>query len=282
MDASLSRKMWRTLEPVHGMIYFAPEAATAYAAAGLDDARAGYFASRAAPMGAVPAEVVVATFFNFNPALVGRAVPRCWSLASPSVMLAARLDAVDLALQRILGAAVDGPEVAEAAELARVAATAPTMSVVGRPLYAGHASLPWPDAPHLVLWHAISLLREYRGDGHIAALVGAGLGAVDALVIHAGTGEVPRVALQSSRAWDDASWEAGVLRMQERGWIGPDGALTTSGRAHRNHVEDRTDALALAPWTHLGGEGCDRLRALGRPLSQAVVAAGTFNVMPTT
>jgi hypothetical protein len=283
VDASVARKTWRTLEPVHGMIYFAPEAAAAYAAAGLDDARAGYFASRAAPMGAVPAEVVVATFFNFNPTLVGRAVPRCWSLVAPEVMLAARLDAADMALRRILGSSVaEGSEVAEAAALARTAATAPTMSVVGRPLYAGHASLPWPDAPHLVLWHAISRLREYRGDGHIAALVGAGLGAVDALVIHAGTGEVPRAALQQSRAWDDASWEAGVARMHARGWVDPDGSLTASGREHRAGVEDLTDRLALAPWEHLGAEGCARLRSLVRPLSQAVVAANTFTVMPTT
>jgi hypothetical protein len=276
MDASTSRKVWRTLEPVHGMIYFAPEAAAAYADAGLEDARAGYFASRSAPMGAVPAEVVISTFFNFNPALVRRAVPRCWELSSPERMLAARLDAADAALRRVLGPLSGADVIEEAASLARIAATAPAMSVVGRPLYAGHASLPWPEATHLVLWHAISLLREYRGDGHIAALVTEGVGPVEALVLHAATGEVPRVALQTSRAWDDDAWEAAVSGLEARGWVTADGSFTDAGRAHRTRVEDLTDELALAPWRHLGADGCARLRDLVRPMSQAVVAAGTF------
>ncbi|MHB8467887.1 MAG: SCO6745 family protein [Acidimicrobiales bacterium] len=276
----LSRQMWRTLEPVHGMIYFAPEAAAAYADAGLDDARAGYFASRSAPMGAVPAEVVIATFFNFNPILVRRAIPRAWELASPAQLLQARLDAADAALRRILGAAVDGPEMAEASALAHTAATAPALSPAGRPLFAGHASLPWPDAPHLVLWHAISLLREYRGDGHIAALVTSGVTGIESLVEHAGTGEVPRAALQQSRAWDDDSWSSAVASLAARGWASPDGSLTDTGLAHRQGVEDLTDQLAMAPWEHLGASSCDRLRSLVRPFSQAVVATGTFGLRP--
>ena len=266
------RKMWRTLEPVHGMIYFAPEATAAYAAIGLAE---GYFASRAAPMGAVPAEVVIATFFNFNPALVRRSVPACWSIASPTAILEARLSGADEALRRILGPSIESPEMEEAATLARAACDA-DLSPAGRPLYAGHASLPWPEAPHLVLWHAISRLREYRGDGHVALLVGAGLTGIEALVIHAGTGEVPRAALQSSRAWSDDQWAAGVQSLVARGWATPDGALTTAGLAHRAAVEDGTDQLALAPWSHLGLDGCDRLRFLVRPFSKAVVAAGTF------
>jgi hypothetical protein len=275
----LARKMWRTMEPVHGMIYFAPEAAAAYADAGLDDARAGYFASRAAPMGAVPAEVVIATFFNFNPVLVRRAIPRAWELSSPARLLAARLDAADAALRRVLP--VSSPEMEEAAALARTAASAPAMSVAGRALYAGHASQPWPDAPHLVLWHALSLLREYRGDGHIAALVAEGVSGIEALVIHAGTGEVPRAVLQDTRAWDDASWSAAVSALVERGWVTADGSLTDAGRSHRARVEDLTDRLAMAPWEHLGDESCDRLRSLVRPFSQAVVGSGTFGRPPS-
>jgi hypothetical protein len=273
MEPVMARKMWRTLEPYHGMIYFAPEATAAYEAVGVTG-RGGYFASRAAPMGAVPAEVVIATFFNFNPALVRQGIPSAWEAATPDQLLDARLAAADAALRRALGDQVADPSVERAAELARTAAEACTPE--GRPLYAGHASLPWPAPPHLALWHAITLLREFRGDGHIACLVDAGMEGIDALVLHAASGDVPRAALQSSRAWDDAAWAASVARLGERGIVDGDGAFTEAGAAVRQHIEDRTDALALAPWAALGEAGCDELRGLVRPLSKAIVEGGTF------
>jgi hypothetical protein len=58
----------------------------------------------------------------------------------------------------------------------------------GRPLHAGHAELPWPDSPLAALWHAITLLREYRGDGHIIALVANGPRGLEALITCAATG----------------------------------------------------------------------------------------------
>ena len=273
MEPVMARKMWRTLEPYHGMIYFAPEATAAYETLGVMGFD-GYFASRAAPMGAVPAEVVVATFFNFNPEVVHAAIPAVWATATPADMLGARLGAADAALRRALGDQVHDPAGGRAAELARVASSACTAP--GRPLYAGHASLPWPSPPHLVLWHAISLLREFRGDGHIACLVDAGLDGIDALVVHAASGEVPRSALQSSRHWDDAAWDASVSRLQGRGLVTADGAFTEAGAALRQHIEDQTDALALAPWAALGEDGCDELRSLVRPLSKAIVEGGGF------
>ena len=271
----MARKMWRTLEPYHGLIYFAPEATAAYEALGVHGFD-GYFASRAAPMGAVPAEVVIATFFNFNPEIVHQAIPTAWETATPAQLLDARLDAADAALRRAAGDLLDhdSDAVGLAAELARTAAEACTMA--GRPLYAGHAGLPWPDAPHLALWHAITLLREFRGDGHIACLVDAGLDGLDALIFHAASGEVPRAALQTSRHWDDPAWDASVAELQARGMVDGDGSFTAAGAALRQHIEDRTDALALAPWTALGMEGCDELRSLVRPLSKAIVEGGTF------
>lgn len=273
MEPVMARKMWRTLEPYHGVIYFAPEATAAYEALGVVGFD-GYFASRAAPMGAVPAEVVIATFFNFNPDIVRHAIPATWEIASPAQLLDARLSAADAALQRVLGDQVDDPSMVRAAELARSATRACTAA--GRPLYAAHASLPWPTPPHLVLWHAISLLREFRGDGHIACLVDAELDGIDALVLHAASGEVPRAALQTSRHWDDAAWEAAVARLAGRGLVDQAGAFTQEGAALRQHIEDRTDALALAPWAALGVAACDELRSLVRPLSRAVVESGTF------
>ena len=269
----MARRMWRTLEPYHGLIYFAPEATAAYEALGVMGFD-GYFASRAAAMGPVPAEVVVATFFNFNPEVVRAAIPRAWSAASPEQLVVARRSAADAALRRATGRELDTPDVARAAELARAAAEACTAP--GRPLHAAHASLPWPTEPHLVLWHAITLLREFRGDGHVAALLDAELGGIDALVVHAASGEVPRSALQTTRGWTDEAWHASVAHLAERGVVDGEGTLTPDGLALRQHIEARTDALALAPWEAVGAVGCDELRALVRPLSRAIVDGGAL------
>jgi len=273
----VARKTWRTLEPIHGLIYFAPEAAERYAALGIN-ARAGYFASRAAAMGPVPAEVVIATFFNFNPDLVRAGIPEAWKAASTDEILRARLDAADAALRRVLGEVMGAAEMTRAAALARVAAEAATDHLDGRPLFAGHARLEWPEEPHLVLWHAQTLLREYRGDGHIAALTVAGLSGIEALVVHAATGEVAARVLQATRAWSDEQWAGAVEAVRARGWLtdGDELALSEAGTAHRQEVEDSTDRLAVDAYAALGEDGCAELRALARPLSKAVVASGTF------
>jgi hypothetical protein len=271
----MARKMWRTLEPYHGLIYFAPEATAAYEALGVMGFD-GYFASRAAPMGAVPAEVVVATFFNFNPAIVHRAIPAAWATTTPAALIDARFEAAARALRRAAGDLLDDASVSRAAELARAAAEACDMA--GRPLCAGHIALTWPDDPVLVLWHAITVLREFRGDGHIACLVEAGLDGIDALVFHAASGEVPRAGLQGTRQWDDAAWDVAVTKLGGLGWVEPDGSFTDAGAARRQQIEDRTDALALRPWEVLGEQGCDELRSLVRPLSKAIVAGGTFGL----
>jgi hypothetical protein len=273
MEPLMARKMWRTLEPYHGLIYFAPEASAAYEALGVHGFD-GYFASRSAAMGAVPAGVVVATFFNFEPGAVGRTIPQVWETATPAQLLEARLAAADAALRRATGQALDGDDVGRAASLAREAAE--HCRPAGRPLFAAHADLPWPEAPHLALWHAITLLREFRGDGHIACLVAAQLDGIDALVVHAASGEVPRSALQTSRGWDDAAWHASIERLADRGLVDGSGAFTEAGAALRQEIEDQTDRLALAPWAALGEEGCDELRQLVRPLSKAIVGSGTF------
>jgi hypothetical protein len=284
MDPVIARKTWRTLEPVHGMIYFAPEGHEAYTAVGLRGNRMGYFASRAAAMGPVPAEVVIATFFNFEPSLVRASIPEAWSLATPEAVLAARLVAVDRALRRAWGDdVITSSDLATAANLARTAALAASEHPEGRPLFAGHAGLAWPDEPHLVLWHAQALLREFRGDGHIATLVAEGLSGIEALVIHEATGEIPSPVLRTSRAWSDDQWTAAVDRLAERGLVEPGDELrlTEAGRVNRSSVEERTDALALAAYVPLGDDGCQRLREIGRPLSRAVIDAGLLNPDPS-
>jgi hypothetical protein len=273
MDALTARKTWRTLEPIHGAIYFAGEARDEYRAIGLDDRMTGYFASRSAPMGAVPADVVIATFFNFDHDLVRRSMDGVWDRVAPSEVLAARLRGADGMIRAHAAAHVDTPEVAEAAVLARAAALAACTRPEGRPLFAGHASLPWPDEPHLVLWHAQSLLREFRGDGHISALTVAGLDGCEALVTHGAAGDVSSEILKATRQRTGDDWLAAEERLRERGWLDPDLALTDLGREQRDWIEARTDELAAAPYDAIGTDGCARLRALCRPISQAMMGA---------
>ena len=258
----VSRRAHRALETLHSMIYFAPEADEEYAAIGLRPGRMGYFASRSAPMGAVSPGVTAATFYSFNPTLVARHIPRAWTLAATDDILAARLRAADRALRRLLGDDVlGGPEVAEAAELARAATG--DLRPDGRPLFAGHAQLDWPGAAHLVLWHAISLLREYRGDGHVAALVAGDLTGLDALVTHTATGQGFTVeAAKATRGWSDEQWAGAVGSLRERGLLDGNG-LTEAGQATRDAVEGETDRLAVAPWRSLGQERTVRLTELG-------------------
>jgi hypothetical protein len=274
-----ARRTWRSVEPVHGMIYFAPEAAEAYRTLGLE-AESGYFASRAAPMGAVSAETVIATFYNFHPRLVRSAIPTAWKAASPEAIVASRSEAADGALRRVLGDAVGSPELARAAGLARAAAELAADHVGGRPLFAGHAGLAWPETPHLVLWHAQACLREFRGDGHIAALVLAEIGPVEALIMHVASGEVPIGFLRSSRGWSDDEWDAGVERLRQRGLLeaGSELGLSPTGLELRQRVEDETDRLAVVPYQAIGEDGCSELRALARPFSRAIVDQGSFGV----
>ena len=266
--ATVARKCWRTLEPVHGMIYFVPEAADRYAEIGVTG-RSGYFGSRSAAMGAVTAGVVRATFFNFQPDLVARAMDGLWDRVTPQQMLDARLSAVDDALRRLLGDEVDGQEVTEAVALLRPVADAARQHPEGRPLFAGHAELPEPEAPHLTLWYLITVLREFRGDGHIAALVDAGLGGVEALVLHGASGEVSPRVLKDSRAWSDNAWNAAVDGLRGRGLLEGDG-LSTRGAELRAGIEDRTDELAAPAWAAIGVDDAARLRAMVRPWSKAI------------
>jgi hypothetical protein len=235
-------------------------------------------------MGAVSAEVVIATFFNFQPRVVRAAIPSVWSISSPEAVLEARVHSADAALRRMLGDAVDSPEMARAADLTRAVAERAAEHLGGRPLFAGHARLPWPDSPHLVLWHGQTCLREFRGDGHIAALLLAEISPVEALVVHVASGEVPIDFLKSSRGVSDQEWEAGVEKVRSRSWLNPavggDARLSLSeaGKTVRQRVEDETDVLDVFPYESIGEDGCAELRTLARPFSRAVVAAAGLGI----
>jgi hypothetical protein len=272
MDPVIARKTWRTLEPYHGAIYFVPEAAEEYRAVGVDDRMSGYFASRSAAMGPVPASVVIATFFNFDPGLVRRSMDGIWDTVTPQAMIDARLRAADRMIRRIAPDSIGSPDTVEAADMARKAAMVACMRTEGRPLFAGHASLPWPEEPHLVLWHAQALLREYRGDGHIAALTVEGLSGCESLVTHAAAGDVTAGVLQATRQRTGDDWLAAEERLRSIGWLDPDYGLTDLGAERRAWIEQRTDELASAPYDAIGVEGCARLRSIVRPISKMMLA----------
>jgi hypothetical protein len=261
--------MWVRFEPYHDVTYFTPESRAAVDAVGAKGGWMGYFATRAAPLGAVSAERVTSAFYNFHPRLVSRAVPDAWRIAAPSAFLAARLTGVDEALRRMLGdAVVDGPEVAEAAKLAvEAAGHAPT---AGRALAAANAELDWPEPPHLALWQATTLFRESRGDGHIAALITAALDPCEALVIFAADRGLRADYIQQARHWSAAEWESARRRLIERGLLGEAGALTEAGAELRRWVEDRTDSAAAAPWLALGEDRTDRLIELLTPIARTL------------
>lgn len=273
MDELIARKMWATLEPYHAMIYFAPEADAEWDRLGFPHHGMGYFASRAAAMGAVAPAVVAATFYNFNPAVVERFIPAAWHIASPEEIIDARYRAVDAALRRQIGDATDSADMKETAAVAREAATACPPD--GRPLFAAHAALAWPEEPHMALWHAITLLREFRGDGHIGCLIGASLGPVEALVSYAATDRAPSANFYRwSRGWSEKKWAAAEDRLRARGWLDEERSLTSDGESGRESIEAATDRLAMAPWLALGQVASDELRARVRPWSKAIVATG--------
>jgi hypothetical protein len=276
MDAFAAGQLTRSLDAVHSVSYFAPAAAEKFGALGMPG-RMGYFAARSAPMGAVGANVVTATFFNFSPDLISSCIPAAWQLAAPETVNRARYEVVDEALPQLLGAELaHSAEVARAAALLRRVAEA-IPSADGRPLYAGHAELDWPAEPYGQLWHAITLLREYRGDGHIAVLVGEGLTGLESLITHIATGigfdpEFGRWL----RGWTREQWDAAVDGLRERGLLDADSVLTQSGVDLRTVIEDRTDDLAYAPWRTLSEDEAGELVRTAATLRAAVQAAKVF------
>ena len=275
LDPRLIARAHRAVEPLHSQVYFAPEHDEHLGALGLRPGRMSYFAGRAAAMGPVGAGVVTATFYNFSPSLVARHIPQAWTLAPPERVLAARRDAARASLTRLLGEeAAASAEVAELIGLLQEACA--VLTPEGRPLYAGHADQPWPDEPLLDLWHAATLLREHRGDGHLAALLTAGLSGLEALITHTATGRgFTETAAKALRGWSDEEWAAGWSRLAERGLI-DDAGLTTDGEHVRAAIEAQTDVLSRAPWEHLGADRTERVVELARVLARRLVAGGAF------
>ncbi|MDT0444296.1 SCO6745 family protein [Streptomyces johnsoniae] len=276
LPALAARRCYNVLNQIHAAIYFSPDLGEELAKLGLKDTAAAYFVGRAAPLGRVGAGTVTATFFNFDHELIARLIPAAWDVVSPEAVLEARLRATDSMLRRVLGEEVTASkEVAEAAELALHATEACTRQA--RPLYAANADLPVPDAPHLALWHAATLLREHRGDGHLMTLVGAGLDPVEALASHTATGQgMSTKWVLRTRGINAEEWESGRQRLRDRGVLTADNELTEAGKRLRKDLEAETDRLDAAPYEHLGAEGVARLTELATTLSTTARKNGAF------
>jgi hypothetical protein len=268
---SLSRQAWRDLEVLHLVGYFAPEVTEAYVGLGLDP-RLAYFAGRAAALGPAGAGLTVATFYVFAPRLVEAALPAAWETTTPEQVVAARRSGVAAALERVVG----HPDVAEALAIARDVCAA--LQPPGRPRYAAHAELPWPDDDLVALWHAATLVREHRGDGHLAVLRVAGIDPVEATVLGGLYSSSTRF-LHKTRGWSPEEYDAATDRLRGRGWLDADGDFTDAGRAARQQVEDDTDRLALTGWERVGPERTERLHELADPWRRLVLDAG---VLPRT
>ncbi|MEU5611571.1 hypothetical protein AB0H03_23025 [Streptomyces sparsogenes] len=269
--AATARAMWPLFEPIHAVTYFAPEALAAYEDAGLRGFWRGYFAGRAAPLGPVGPEPVVAAFFGFAPAMVARALPAVWALAAPERALELRRAGATAALTRLLAGYEHEVELAAEA----LAPLAADLDGAGRVLTAAYGALDFPTDPAGRLWHAATLLREHRGDGHVAALVAAGLDGCEALALRAAV-DLPRAELQPYRGWTDEEWAAAGRRLLERGLVAPDGSATDAGRDLLHTVEAATDRAAERPWRTLGAEEVARLTGLLRPLAAACGTALRF------
>src|SRR5580658_2107138 len=227
MDERLrtARRIWTLVEPVHAVTYFSPEAKSAFKDAGLRGFWRGYFAGRSAPLGAVNAAPVIASFYNFAPSMVTRALPAVWELISPEQALATRAAGATAALRRLL--ADTHADVALAADLLMTALAG--LNCSGRVLASANAALPVPDEPVARLWHAATLLREHRGDGHFAALVAAGVDGCESLVLRGGFDDNYRAQVQPLRGWTDEDWERAAARLGQRGWLDPAGRATQEG-----------------------------------------------------
>ncbi|MFC5635584.1 SCO6745 family protein [Streptomyces bullii] len=276
LEQRAGRRCHNALNSLHSAHYFSPDLGRELGAVGVTDPRAVNFAVRSAALGPAGPGTVAAAFYNYKYELVARHVPAVWAVASPEQVLAARARAVDATLRRLLGdQVVASAEMAKAARLALRATEA--CSRGARPLYAAHADLPVPDEPHMAFWHAATLLREHRGDGHLAVLVSAGLDGLEALVTHTATGKgmTPKWVF-GTRGWSREEWDAAVERLRERGLLDGTGELTERGVALREEIEHETDRLDRAPYEHLGPDGVARLTDLGTTFARTALAAGAF------
>jgi hypothetical protein len=268
---SSARALRDAIEPFHAVCYFAPEIRHRYVDELGQHPWAAYFAQRAAPMGAVTAPLVAATFYGFSPRLVSRSIPSVWQVISPAEATTHRLEATAIAIRRLLGRP-DVEMVDRANDLAGRALAG--CDFAGRPLSAAHADIEPSDDPLIEVWRRVAVLREYRGDGHVTALVHAGVGPIESLMTARGFGDFTPESYRKLRGWSEEEWEAGLERCQSAGWIDDALHLTDAGTAIRWEIEAETDRLFEGPLEALGQDGVEELTEIVGTMSRAISGSG--------
>jgi hypothetical protein len=264
--------MFDLIEPIGVIPYSADEPTEAMFALGFTSYWDTYFAGRAAPLGSsVPAEVVHALFYNFAPGEVARHIPKVWDMTTPEAAIAARQGGCVKALRRILGDLIDTPGFARAVELLTKAATSAPLD--GRPMYAALRGLPQPEEPVARLFHAASMLREHRGDGHIAALMAEGIGGLEAHVLLAVDLGIPAPTFGRIHHLPTAQLSDLIDTMKDRGLLEDEATFTPAGRQVKDRVEALTDHLAAVPYEVLEPAELDELIAALEPLAHRLIAA---------
>lgn len=269
--SSIARRMFELIEPIGVIPYSSDEANKPLFDLGFTNYWDVYFAGRAAPLGLVPAEVVDALFYNFAPGEVARHIPKVWRTTTPEAAIAARQIGCVRVLRRILGHHVDSPAFAHAVHLLLKAATSAPYE--GRPMYAALRATQVPEGDVAGLFHAATLLREHRGDGHIAALMTEGIGGLEAHVLVALDMGIPAEKFGRIHHLPAAQIAAVVDGMRDRDLIGDDGQLTKEGRAVRQRVEALTDGLAAKPYESLEPDEIDELVESLEPLATLLLDA---------
>ncbi|MFF4398513.1 hypothetical protein [Streptomyces sp. NPDC001480] len=272
MSIDAVREVSLAVNAAHRFIYLVPESAQQAAELGVTDRAPAYFAFRSAPMGAVPWQVTLATFYNFSSRAV-RSMTGVWDAAPPERWQAARFIAAERAMRRA-GVHLTDDQIDEARSLTDPVITAADHA--GKPLAAANSSVPLPPDPLTALWQQITVLREWRGDAHIGVLVDNRLGPCDCNVLHTATGRLPTAIVRNTRQWNDEEWAAAIDRLVRRGWLNTDGTATAAGATAREQIEAETDEHCAALWAPIGDAAARRLAALITPIDDAFAAAGTY------
>jgi hypothetical protein len=269
------RRMGVAISSAHQFIYVAPEGDEEAAKFGVGSGEPtgpSYFAFRAAALGAVPWQVVLAVFYNFAPRVV-RTMTGVWDAATPEQWQDARFAAVGRAMRRV-GVPLTADEIAEARSL--IDPVVAGADYAGKTLAAANASVPLPADPLVALWQQIAVLREWRGDAHFALLAASRLGPCDCNVANCAAGRHSAELARATRRWNEEEWAAATARLMERGWLDADAAMTEFGAAERERIEAETDELCAPLWAPTGDDGALRLAALVKPIRDAFVASGAY------
>ncbi len=273
---AVARELWKRIESIHAVTYFAPESVAAAKAVGLKGFWMGYFGFRAAPMGQVEAGSVHAAFANFALPMVERSLPDAWTHATPAQLLEARAVAAAEALLSL------SPTLASISDSGRVdadlngslATIVDHADPLGRVLFAANAGLDNRADAVEQLWQLCTTLREHRGDGHVIALASHRVDGCQAHRLHAAAHSTPHEILRSNRGFNEDDWQAAAARLQARGLL-VDDELTAAGHDLVESVEALTDELAGAP---IEASGIDIEALLDRltPIASEIARSGVL------